>query len=345
MKLPSYVRPLAYYTLVVVATLTVLITLLSLWQNTPVWWLKVLDFPRVQLLVVAVGCLAVGGMMQRRWTWGAGALALGLLVAIGWQLYFVLPYTPLHDVRLVDATDPQPATTVRLLQANVLQKNRNATALLAIIRRAHPDVILLEETNRWWASAVDSLRRAYPHTLAHPTDNTYGMLLFSRLPLRASSIRFLQHPNVPSFHLQLQMPDGRWVNLHTLHPVPPVPSEHPYNQEKPEAEVHAAGDLIQQDSLPILVIGDFNDVAWGHTDRLLHAADRVRDARVGRGLYATFKRPVLALPLAPRSSLRLPRMARRPAPAPPRLRLRPLPLARRAPADHSLILLKVRSFI
>ena len=288
---PSWLRTGTYYFVVVLGTLTVVLTLLSLLQNTSAWWLKMLDFPRTLGVVLAVACLAAFALLERHWHRGAWGLVLGLTVALGWQAYFLLPYTPLASVKLPDATPAQAANraaTLHLLQANVLMKNRRAADLLAIIKQADPDVLLLEETNQWWVDAMQELNGMYPYTIKQPTDDTYGMVLYSRYPVRGAQVRFLQHPNVPSFHLEMQLPDGRWFALHTVHPVPPVPSEHPYNKHKREDEVLRVGNLVQQQTGPVLVVGDFNDVSWSHTHRLFQAGGRLCDARVGRGLYATF---------------------------------------------------------
>lgn len=289
-SLPSF-RTICYYVLVGIATLTIVVTLLSLLHNIPIWWIKVLDFPRPQFLGLALLCLLLFVWLERRWTVGAWALVVGLVTAVGWQAYFVLPYTPLFSPTLVDATPAQAAdtaNTVSLLQANVLMKNRNVADLLTIIRKADPDIVLLEETNKWWERAVVSLEKTYPYQLKHPLPDTYGMLLYSKFPLQSPETRFFQHPNVPSFHTRVQLPSGRFINLHTEHPVPPVPSKHPYNKHEKEEEMLEVGDLVDSESPPTLVVGDFNDVAWSNTSRLFQAKGRLNDVRVGRGLYPTF---------------------------------------------------------
>lgn len=301
----SFVRTGLLWLVAFLGTAAIAATLLAVPANTPVWWLKVLDFPRVQVLLLALGCLLLLPLLARRWPWGLGALALGLGVAVALQAYTVLPYSPLVAVAVPQATAAEAGAgrTIRLLEANVLQPNRNAAALLRLVRQANPDVLLLEETNAWWAQAVDSLRRAYPYQMCRPLPDTYGMLLFSKFPLQDTVTRFLQHPNVPSFYANVQLPGGRRFYLCAVHPVPPVPSEHPYNRHEREAELAKVGRLLlaqsQGPGLPTLVVGDLNDVAWAHTTRLFEAQTSLHSVRVGRGLYATFdaKIPLLRWPL------------------------------------------------
>ncbi|NML64197.1 endonuclease [Hymenobacter sp. RP-2-7] len=305
-SLLGWLRTGALYLVALLGTVSVAATLLSLPANTPEWWLKLLDFPRVQTLLVALGCLVLLPLLARRWHWGTWALALGLGSAAGLQASIVLPYSPLVPLAVAQATPAQAthrAATLRLFEANVLQSNRHAADLLRLVRQQNPDVVLLEETNAWWAHAVDSLGQAYPYHMLCPLPDTYGMLLYSKYPLSDTVRRFLQHPNVPSFYANVQLPSGQRFYLCAVHPVPPVPSEHPYNKHEREAELVKVGRLLQAQTqgpgLPTLVVGDLNDVAWAHTTRLFESQANLHSVRVGRGLYATFdaKIPLLRWPL------------------------------------------------
>ncbi|GAB2470475.1 endonuclease [Hymenobacter qilianensis] len=281
------------YLLAGVGTLALLLTLLSL-GPAPVWWLEVLKFPRLQLLLthalVLSGLLLLGLPPPRR----AGLLLLlGTGVGFALQASFLLPYTALGPKTVPDARPAaaaSPANRVRLLIVNVLMDNRHAAPLRHLVHQLQPDVLLALETDAWWVQALRPLHGQYPYRVELPRANTYGLVLYSRLPLQHTRVAYLEHPAVPSLHTRLRLPDGRWINFHGVHPPPPVPLEHLATRDDyQDATLLQVGQLVQQRPGPAIVAGDFNDVSWSHTTRLFEADGRLRNVRLGRGLYSSFR--------------------------------------------------------
>jgi endonuclease/exonuclease/phosphatase (EEP) superfamily protein YafD len=265
-----------------------LATLLPLLRQTA-WWVRVCDFPRLQIvagLLLGLLLLAVPGSEL------ALAHAPLLLVAIGaavvYQATRIWPYTPWHRKQVQDsqrpATDPNH---ISLLVTNVLMYNRDASRCLGVIREQQPDIVLAVETDEWWLSQLGHIAKDYPHTCHAPLPNTYGMLVFSRLPLLHKEIQFILDPGIPSFHGRVRLPSGVEANLHFVHPKPPAPKESKTSIRR-DAELLLVGRAIQAHDGPTIVAGDLNDVAWSHTSELFRRLARLLDPRVGRGLLPTF---------------------------------------------------------
>ncbi|UYZ65026.1 endonuclease/exonuclease/phosphatase family protein [Hymenobacter weizhouensis] len=264
-------------------------TLLPLWRATA-WWIRVFDFPRLQivgvLLLTGAGGLALG------WHQRPGYAGLGLLLLLGaavvYQLLRILPYTRLVGKQVGDSAAPDKRRHLSLAVMNVLQFNKQGARALAALREADPDVIMAVETDAWWYEQLKPLEATHPHVCHEPLDNTYGLLFFSRLPLRNCEVKYLLDDDVPSLHTHVQLPDGRtWVRLYGLHPKPPAPQESKTSTKR-DAELLLVGKEINRNDEPTIVFGDMNDVAWSHTSELFRRVSGLLDPRVGRGLLPTF---------------------------------------------------------
>ena len=247
------------------------------------WWVRIFDFPRLQIAMAsAVVLLALATRPAAGWTfWIAVVLAAATLVT---QLGYVLPYTPLWRKETKDAEGGHP--TLTLLMANVLMQNRRSEPLLRFIQERRPDIVVLDEPDAWWEGALRALERDYPHTVKEPLPNTYGMLLYSRLPFVELERQHLVEADVPSFHVLVAV-DGRNVRLHFVHPRPPSPGEADSSEER-DVELVLVGRMAAREREPTIVAGDLNDVAWSRTTRLFQRVSRTLDPRRGRGMFNTF---------------------------------------------------------
>ena len=269
--------------------LAVLATLLPLLRQTA-WWIRIFDFPRLQIVLALT--LALGGALAMGWL-GAGPERLGFVVALALALVYqalrILPYTPLASKQVADSTRAnEPKAQLSLAVMNVLQYNRQGARALATLQEADPDVIMAVETDSWWHEQLRPLEATHPHVCHEPLDNTYGLLFFSRLPLRQCQIKYLLDDDIPSLHTHVQLPDGKtWVRLYGLHPKPPAPQESKTSTKR-DAELLLVGKEVDRRDEPTIVFGDMNDVAWSHTSELFRRVSGLLDPRVGRGLLPTF---------------------------------------------------------
>ncbi len=261
------------------------------------WWVRIFDFPRAQIAAAMLLVLLIHALTVDAGAWGQ-ALRLALIVCLAMQVLNMLPYTRLGRTQVQGSDKPDPDNSVRLLFANVLQSNRDAAALLAVVRDADPDVVLALEADRWWSEQLSELSRTHPFTVLRPQDNTYGMLLFSRLELSEPRVSHLVQDDVPSIHTGLRLPSGRLIKLHCLHPRPPSPTESDSSVPR-DAELLMVGRAVREDPGPVIVMGDMNDVAWSHTSRLFRDISGLLDPRMGRGFFNTFnaKHALIRFPL------------------------------------------------
>ena len=279
------------------------------------WWVRGFDFPRVQACVFIVIVLLAYGVVVvvdiRRGDFPPGPAGLrfawlvvpvALLLALAWQAYRILPYTPLAAHQMEDADEIEPGRSLRLLTYNVRYDNRDAESLLRLIDELEPDAVLLAEPTQWWADALEPLHADFAHSLIQPQENHYGMLFFSKLELVEPEIRFLVEDAVPSVHTGLKLRSGDVVSLYGVHPKPPG-LKRPRDEERADSDQrdaelltvakeihegrHARGQDVSPDQ-PVIVAGDFNDVAWSHTTRLFQRVSGLLDPRIGRGMYNSY---------------------------------------------------------
>ena len=280
--------------LLVTALLLILASFLPLWQ-TDRWWVRQWDYPRLQvagLLLVVVAALFLVGRDRSRAFW---AVVVGSAAALAWQASHFIAYLPPYPKQVASAKNCPPGRQIALLNANVLMTNHDYSSLLDLVNRRNPDLILLLETDRAWEGAVAGLAKRYPYRLAEPVPNTYGMILFSRLPMEGKISHLLQ-PGVPSVHGRVRLPGGQWVEFHGLHPEPPWPGD---DSGERDAELVTVGREVRNSGRAAIVMGDLNDVAWSRTSRLFKKVAGMGDPRVGRGFYPTFNAnyPLLRWPL------------------------------------------------
>lgn len=283
-------KQILFYFIILVSVLVILASLLSLIYDLAYWYSKVLDFPRLQYLIVALICLLIFVLMNKKWGFASGLLILGLITAITIQSTRVLPYY-VGEKAVPDAAQggASQENSVGILIANVLITNRKAADFLQIVEQTDPDLLLVMEVDQWWVNQLKPLKEKYPYVMEYPLDNAYGMALYSRLPLKDNEIKFFNHEDVPSFHAKVVLPSGKAFKFHGVHPVAPVPSDkYPDNVGEEEEGLLKVGQLVAAESLPSIVAGDFNDVSWSHTSRLFGDAGNLKNVRLGRGLYNSF---------------------------------------------------------
>lgn len=283
--------------LITVGFLMVVATVLPLLRKDA-WWIRIFDFPRLQITVL----LAITLVTYVIFHWDSSLTQNLFLVVLSscliYQGYMMYPYTRFARKQVQQSVNAADDSSFSLLFANVLMDNRNSAELLDIISQVDPDIILTAETNEWWEEQLEGLERTHSFVVKQPQENTYGMLLYSRLELVDPKVKFLVQKDVPSIHTRVRLPSGKEVEMRCLHPRPPFPTEDETSTER-DAELLIVGKEVKKLNSPVVVLGDLNDVAWSRTNYLFQDISGLLDPRIGRGFYHTFhaKYPFIRYPL------------------------------------------------
>jgi len=271
-----------------VATLLLVVMTALPISRSEVWWIRALDFPRLQLAVFALVLLLIDLVLLNRSSLGMWLLFAAGVACLAWQAWWIVPFTRLSAVEVKDApSGDDQKNSIRVLTSNVLGSNRQSDKLLDLVQQSSPDVLVTMESNAWWQSQLDHLESEYPHTVKCPLENLFGMHVYSRLPLSDSRIEYLVEDGIPSIHTCITLRSGRQVSAHFLHPTPPIPEFNDESSER-DAELVMVAKRVAENDQPTIVCGDLNDVAWSSTTRLFRKLSGLLDPRVGRGMFNTF---------------------------------------------------------
>ena len=253
------------------------------------WWIRMFDFPHVQLTILTL-CALLFYFFRfdlRNWRDYAFVGILGACFLL--QLVKILPYTPFAEKQVADNEEYNPQRTFSLLAANVLQKNTEYRKVLDEVLEKDPDLLVFTETDKKWQQELRKGLKGfgYNYRLEEPLPNTYGMLFYSKFPLEDARVRYLMKDSIPSMHGKIKLPSGEKVAFHLLHPTPPM-LPHDSTSTDRDAQMMIVAKMAKNSPLPVIVAGDFNDVAWSETTSLFQKVSGLLDPRQGRGFYNTF---------------------------------------------------------
>ncbi|WP_149244103.1 endonuclease/exonuclease/phosphatase family protein [Dyadobacter sp. 32] len=275
----------------------ILFTLIPLIKND-YWTFRVFEYPRLQKLALSVFILIAYLVFaqietERNWIFLIGITCNSLFL-----IYKVFPFTFFAKKVLLNADRIDPENGITIISSNVFQDNTNTMGCMELLSRHNPDVILLLETDNFWYEGTKELSNNYPYQVLVPLENTYGMLLYSKLELVNAEVRYLVDEEIPSIKTKVTLKSGKIIQLFCVHPTPPVPGENTHSTER-DKELLLIAKEVKECEIPTIVVGDLNDVAWSYTTELFSKISGLLDPRIGRGFYNTFhaKTPLLRFPL------------------------------------------------
>lgn len=272
--------------LIVFGIIAILLTIIP-YFSTDYWWIRMFDFPHLQLTFLTLLAILVYFIKFNFNNWKDYVFIAFLAICFVFQFSKIFPYTTFSTYEVLDSSKKNQET-LKIYTSNVLQNNDNYQLLINQIKGYDADIVLLTETdNNWLQNISVKVSNMYPYKKEIPLNNTYGMLLYSKLPLINPQVKYLVSDSVPSIHAKIKLSNKDTIQVRAIHPTPPMPQENPKSSDR-DTEMMMIAKMALESKYPVIVLGDFNDVAWSVTSQLFDRVSRLIDVRKGRGLFNTY---------------------------------------------------------
>lgn len=235
-------------------------------------------------LLVTLLCSSLVACLSRSWRSAAahGAGGAVLLVLVGQSV----------DFRPAPVQEQAPDLTA--LFVNVERSNTDYSGVIGTIRTLRPHVVALAEIDDAWLEATEVLRDDYPHRIALPRDDNFGIALLSRLPLQGA-VEFIGPVGLPSIVATVRIDSVTW-RIVVTHPIPPFNA---FAFDSRNEQFAALAEELAGAPGPTVLLGDLNATLWSPYLRDLQRTTGLRSASSGLNALYTWPTglPILALGL------------------------------------------------
>ena len=238
-----------------------------------VWWLELLTHLRLQLALV-LGACAIALLLLGAEGWAALA-TLGAafnLIVVG------LLFVPVADPSRLDAKP------LKALLANVYRQNVDYAALISLVGKEEPDVVVLVEPDEAWLAGLAPLEANYPYRHAEPRADDYGVAILSRLPLERAETRPVGDWELPALLTRVTT-RGVPVTFLTAHPPPPKSAEMAAERNRELAQLAILARAAPE---PLVLCADLNVTPWTPYFGDLVRDSGLLDTRRGHGIQPTW---------------------------------------------------------
>ena len=254
------------------------------------WWVRFMDFPRLQVTAVLAAALLLYVLVRRSGLgWGTLLTVAGVAALIS-QVATLWAYQPLAGKMVPDVLRCEEDDRLRILVTNVQQSNRHAEAVIEMARAEAPDVFVVMETSEWWDEALTPLQDdfAVAEQAVQRAPEYYGMQVYSQIPFTEAEMVYPMNSDTPMFEGTLDHPSGP-VHLIGLHPRPPHQTNGGQPSTMRDATVLDAAMRARDTEAVTVIAGDFNATPWNDTARRAMRIGQLLDPRQGRGPMNSYK--------------------------------------------------------
>jgi len=237
---------------------------------------ELLSHFQMQYFFAALACFALLALLDR-WRWCVVSLASLVLAAVA-----VGPYQGAGKAAHADVVDT--GRSVRVLLANVLLSNRQHDRVLELVGNADADVLVFQEVNERWRSALTGITAAYPHVAGKTREDPFGIMVYSRLPILEHE-RFA-HDGAGRTSLRLVVDvQGTPVSFVCTHPKPPLLKTAFAHRND---QIDRVIQLVETLPRPVVLVGDLNTTMWSPWYRQLCDRGDLASVREGVGVLGSW---------------------------------------------------------
>ncbi|MEX0609037.1 MAG: endonuclease/exonuclease/phosphatase family protein [Balneolaceae bacterium] len=234
-----------------------------------------------QIIILTLGILFIED--KRLLFWGTVLMTGGLIIN---NIIILIPYTIVYK-RNKTKNIPKHSSPISIISANVYQFNERYEELIKLVREVQPDILLTIESNQAWEEAMSEIEEEYTYSKKVALENTYGIHLYSKLSIKTVEVNYFIKEDLPSIEATLISENGLSFTFFGVHPPPPSPTEEDNSKER-DGELLSIGKKVKETKGPVIVVGDFNNVAWAKSSILFRKTSELIDPRIGRGFVSTY---------------------------------------------------------
>lgn len=240
------------------------------------WLLDLTSHFRIQYLLIQLVCL--GALLAAR-SWRGSLL---LLPFVAMNLTPILPYyAPFASQPTAETSLGSP---IKILNINVNLFNTRYTQTARYIVEKNPDILVIEEFTSTWNRALAPTLQAYPYRQIATRDDSFGLGLFSKLPLENPTVLLLGKSGFPSIVSGLTIA-GQPTSIVATHPYPPFTD---VNFQSRNAQLMAIAHYRPQLRENLILSGDLNTTPWSYPFQPFLQQTGLRDSQVGFGLQPSW---------------------------------------------------------
>lgn len=157
---------------------------------------------------------------------------------------------------------------------NVKTDNTNYHKVLSEIKENNPDIILLQEVNDIWLTAINELKEKYPYHIEKERFDNFRIALYSKIPFKDYQIEDWSEYEVPVIKATISLKE-KDITIYGIHTLPPVSSEYFSIRNIMFQKMQ---NIILEKQTNLIIAGDFNSTKFSPSYKKYISSTKINDS-------------------------------------------------------------------